>query len=190
MPYRIEQKLLSSIIVLVSRKHTDHRGYFQELIRFDKLASYGVPDVFAQINHSRSIKGVIRGLHAQLKPAQGKLLHVVRGAIQLVELDIRPSSSTFGQHVSIDVSDENGRIVYIPPGFANGFCVKSEFADVMYHCTTRYNPEGEIAVHALDPALGIDWCEKPPLLSLKDSGASTLAEHTELLRLLESDEDL
>ena len=185
MPYRLEKKLLSSIVVLRSRKHTDHRGYFQELIRTEKLAGFGVPSAFAQINHSRSIRGVIRGLHAQLKPPQGKLLHVVRGEIQLVELDIRPSSPTFGQHISIDVSDENGRIVWIPPGFANGFCTMSEFADVIYHCTQRYNPDGELNIQALDPALNIEWCVVPPVLSQKDAAAPTLKELTELLRSLE-----
>ena len=112
-------------------------------------------------------------------------LHVVRGAIQLVELDIRPSSPTFGQHISIEVSDENGRIVWIPPGFANGFCAVSEFADVVYHCTELYNVQGELSVQALDPALGIEWCEAPSVLSLKDVAAPTLAELTELLRSLE-----
>ncbi len=184
MAYQIEQKLLSSIVVLRTQRHTDNRGYFQELIRPDKLGAHGIPTSFAQVNHSRSVKGVIRGLHAQLKPAQGKLLYVLRGAVQLVELDIRPDSPTFGHHVSITVSDENGRLVWIPPGFANGFCTTSEFADVVYHCTDRYNVKGEIAIQALDPALGIEWCETPPVLSQKDLAAPTLSEVSDLLRAI------
>lgn len=184
MPYRLEHTFFSSIIVLRKERHTDHRGYFEELLLPKYLEAVGVPGTYAQVNHSRSVKGVIRGLHAQLKPAQGKLLHVVRGDIQLVELDIRPSSPTFGQHISIEVSDENGRMVWIPPGFANGFCTKSEFADVVYHCTERYNAKGEIAIHALDPALEIEWCVTPPVLSRKDVAAPTLKRVEELLRTL------
>ncbi|MDZ4745913.1 MAG: dTDP-4-dehydrorhamnose 3,5-epimerase [bacterium] len=184
MAYQVENSHFESIVVLRTQRYTDHRGYFQELIQTDQLASLGIPTTFAQVNHSRSIRGVIRGLHAQLKPAQGKLLHVLRGAIQLIELDIRHDSPTFGQHVSITVSDENGRLVWIPPGFANGFCANSEFADVVYYCTESYNPDGEIAIHALDKALEIDWCEGHTVLSQKDRAAPTLSEVSDLLRAI------
>jgi dTDP-4-dehydrorhamnose 3,5-epimerase len=106
----------------------------------------------------------------------GKMLRVIRGQIQLVEVDIRKGSPTFGKHVSIDVSETNGRIVWIPPGFANGFAVLSETADVVYKCTALYNPSGEVGVNPLDPELGIRWLIDTPILSDKDANAPKLSE--------------
>jgi dTDP-4-dehydrorhamnose 3,5-epimerase len=106
----------------------------------------------------------------------GKMLRVIRGQIQLVEVDIRKGSPTFGKHVSIDVSETNGRIVWIPPGFANGFAVLSESADVVYKCTALYNPDGEIGINPLDPALGIRWLIDEPILSDKDASAPLLSQ--------------
>lgn len=161
-------------MVLRTKRFADHRGYFEETFRSDLLSGQGIDATFVQDNHSRSEKGVIRGLHFQHTPAMGKLLRVVRGEIQLVELDIRRDSPTFGQHVEIDVSDANQRLVWIPPGFANGFCVVSDIADVSYKCTALYNPTGEGCVNPMDPALNIAWRTNTPILSEKDAQAPYL----------------
>ncbi|MBS1562045.1 MAG: dTDP-4-dehydrorhamnose 3,5-epimerase [Bacteroidetes bacterium] len=176
--FRIEQTLLNDIVVLVPDRYRDHRGYFMESYRADQFIAMGLPTDFVQDNHSRSVRNVIRGLHFQVDPPMGKLLRVVRGAIQLVELDVRTGSATYGEHVTLDVTDENARLVWIPPGFANGFCVVSDEADVHYKCTAIYNPSGERSVDPLDPALHIRWKTDAPLLSDKDRLAPTLAELT------------
>ena len=163
-----------AIKVLKPTRFADNRGYFEETFRADALAEFGISETFVQDNHSRSHKGVLRGLHYQTDKPMGKLLWVPHGAIQLVEVDVRPDSPTFGEHVSISVDDENGRIVWIPPGFANGFCVRSTSADVHYKCTSYYNPNGEHAIQALDKGLGITWLEPHPIMSVKDKEARVL----------------
>lgn len=176
MPFTIEDRHLGDIIVVTTPRYTDHRGWFMESFRADQFAALGLPDVFPQDNHSRSTRGVIRGMHFQHDPPMGKLLRVISGSIQLVELDLRRSSSTYGHHVSIDVSEDNGRIVYIPPGFANGFCVLSDEAHVVYKCTAYYNAAGEGSVNPLDPALGIAWQTDAPVVSDRDRSAPTLGQ--------------
>jgi dTDP-4-dehydrorhamnose 3,5-epimerase len=165
---------LNDVVVLRTQRFEDERGYFEETFKSDVFATLGIATRYVQDNHSRSHKGVIRGLHFQHTPAMGKLLRVVRGEIQLVELDVRPDSFTYGQYVEIDVSDTNGRIVWIPPGFANGFCVLSDVADVVYKCTAVYNPAGESSVNPLDPSLAISWKTGNPILSDKDRNAPFL----------------
>ena len=157
-----------------TKRFADDRGYFEETFRADEFAAHGITDAFVQDNHSRSTKGVIRGLHFQHTPPMGKLLRVVRGEIQLVELDIRTDSPTYGQFVEIEVSDANGRVVWIPHGFANGFCVISDVADVSYKCTAVYNPAGEGSVNPFDPTLAIPWKSTNPILSDKDRNAPLL----------------
>jgi dTDP-4-dehydrorhamnose 3,5-epimerase len=179
--FHVEHIYFDSVIVLVPDRYKDHRGYFIESYRADQFIAMGLPTDFVQDNHSRSVRGVIRGMHVQADPPMGKLLRVAHGAIQLVEVDVRPSSSTFGEHVSIDVSDENGRIVWIPPGFANGFCVVSDVADVLYKCTAIYAPAGERAIDPLDAALGIQWKAAEPILSEKDRAALSLRAYREQL---------
>lgn len=167
---------LDGIVVLRPDRYRDDRGYFEETYRQDVYAAAGLPTDFVQDNHSRSRNGVLRGMHFQLDPPQGKLLRVVRGAIQLVEVDVRPSSPTFGQHVVLDVSEDNGHMVWIPPGFANGFLVLTDHADVVYRCTGLYNPATERSVHPFDPALAIPWRTRAVTLSGKDASAPTLAD--------------
>lgn len=174
--FRIEQTLLNDIVVLVPDRYRDHRGYFMESYRADHFIAMGLPTDFVQDNQSRSVRNVIRGLHLQVDPPIGKLLRVIRGAVQLVEVDVRVGSSTYGEHVTIDVTDENARLVWIPPGFANGFCVISDEADVHYKCTAIYNPSGERAVNPFDPALHITWKTDAPIVSDKDRTAPMLAD--------------
>lgn len=174
MSLTLEHVFFHAVKVLKPTRFSDNRGYFEETFRADVLAEHGITETFVQDNHSRSAKGVLRGMHYQTDMPMGKLLWVPNGTIQLVEVDVRPDSPTFGEHVSISVDDENGRIVWIPPGFANGFCVLSATADVHYKCTAYYNPNGEHAIQALDKGLGINWTEKHPIMSVKDKQAAVL----------------
>lgn len=177
MSFTVEEIIFDAIKILRSPIHRDDRGFFEEVYRADACIRHGVPTDFIQDNHSRSRHGVIRGMHAQHTAPMGKLIHVIRGQIQLVEIDIRRGSPTFGQHVSIDVSDVNGRTVWVPPGFANGFAVLSDEADVHYKCTALYNPSGEFGINPLDAQLGIRWLIDEPLLSDKDRQAMSFAEY-------------
>jgi dTDP-4-dehydrorhamnose 3,5-epimerase len=172
----LEEVIFDAVKILRPDRFADSRGYFEETYRADVCIRYGIPTDFVQDNHSRSIHGVIRGMHSQHTQPMGKMLRVIRGQIQLVEVDIRKGSPTFGKHVSIDVSETNGRIVWIPPGFANGFAVLSETADVSYKCTALYNPSGEVGVNPLDPELGIRWLIDTPILSDKDANAPKLSQ--------------
>lgn len=176
MPFKIEERLLDGIVVLRPARYDDARGWFSEVFRADQFAALGLPAHFAQDNHSRSTYGVVRGMHFQHTPPMGKLLRVVRGAIQLVEVDLRRRSPTFGQHIELEVSDVNGRIVWIPPGFANGFCVLSDVADVVYKCTAIYNADGEASLNPLDAKLGIHWMADRLVLSERDRNAPGLLE--------------
>lgn len=175
MAFTLEEVIFDAVMILRPDRFADARGYFEETYRADVCIRYGIPTDFMQDNHSRSSYGVIRGMHSQHTQPMGKMLRVIRGQIQLVDVDIRKDSPTFGKHVSIDVSETNGRIVWIPPGFANGFAVLSDVADVSYKCTALYNPAGEIGINPLDPELGIRWLIDNPILSEKDAKALGLA---------------
>lgn len=175
MAITLEEVIFDAVMILRPDRYGDARGYFEETYRADVCIRYGIPTDFVQDNHSRSTYGVVRGMHSQHTQPMGKMLRVIRGQIQLVEIDIRKDSPTFGKHVSIDVSETNGRIVWIPPGFANGFAVLSESADVVYKCTALYNPAGEVGINPLDPELGIRWLIDNPLLSEKDAKAPGLS---------------
>lgn len=135
----------------------DARGFFQETWHAGKYTEAGIAAAFVQDNHSRSGRGVLRGLHYQLGRPQGKLVRVVTGAVFDVAVDIRRGSPTFGQWVGVELTEENFRQVYVPPGLAHGFCVLSEQADFLYKCTDFYAPETEHGVIWDDPDIGIDW---------------------------------
>ena len=135
--------------------HGDARGFFQETFRKGAFADFGITDEFVQDNHSRSRLGVLRGMHFQ--PGQAKLVRVARGAIVDVLVDIRPGSDTFGQWEAFPLDDEAGRQLYVPDGFAHGFCVTSEVADVVYKVSTYYDPAGESGFRYDDPEVGIEW---------------------------------
>ena len=159
----------------------DARGFFLESYRKDRYAVAGIPEDFVQDNHSRSGKGTLRGLHAQYRRPQGKLIRVVAGEIYDAAVDIRRGSPTFGKFVAMTLSAENFRQLYIPPGFAHGFCVLSEAAEVEYKCTEAYDPEGELTLLWNDPAVGIPWPVSAPLLSAKDRSGKPLAALDALL---------
>jgi dTDP-4-dehydrorhamnose 3,5-epimerase len=167
---------LPEVVLVEPDVFRDDRGFFLETYQKLKYGGAGLPEEFVQDNHSFSIRGTLRGLHAQIRRPQGKLIRAVLGEIFDVAVDIRPESPTFGRWVGEVLSGENYRQLYVPPGFAHGFCVMSESAHVLYKCTTFYEKEDEIALLWNDPAIGISWPTETPLLSPRDLGAPKLAE--------------
>lgn len=164
--------------------HRDARGFFLETWHEQRYRAHGVDVHFVQDNHSRSARRALRGLHAQLAPrAMAKLVRCTAGAIFDVAVDVRRGSPTFGRWVGFELSAENFRQLYLPPGFAHGFCVLSETADVEYKCSEVYAPEHEIAIAWNDPRIGIRWPVRDPLLSPRDREAPTLAEWLQRGRL-------
>jgi dTDP-4-dehydrorhamnose 3,5-epimerase len=157
MPIAIESVHLDDIVVLVPQVMGDARGFFMETFRADQFRQMGLPTEFVQDNHSRSTKGVVRGLHFQWDPPMGKLMRVTRGAAFLVAADIRKGSPTLGKWFGLEVSAENKKQVWAPYGFARGFCALTDDCEVQYKCTGIYNPQGEGAVNLADPQLGVQW---------------------------------
>ena len=176
---KVERTCLPEVIIIEPRVFGDERGFFQESwnkARFDEAVGYPVD--FVQDNHSRSSQGVLRGLHYQIQQAQGKLVRVTTGSVFDVAVDLRKSSPTFGQWYGLELSAENKRQLWIPPGFAHGFGVTSEHAEFLYKTTDYWAPQFERSVLWNDPAIGIDWpaLEAAPLLSGKDAAAVLLAD--------------
>ncbi len=167
---------LPEVVLVEPDVYGDDRGFFLETYQKQKYGGAGLPGEFVQDNHSFSIRGTLRGLHAQLRNPQGKLIRVVLGEIFDVAVDIRPDSPTFGRWVGEVLSGENHRQLWVPPGFAHGFCVTSESAHVLYKCTTLYDKDDEIAILWNDPEIGISWPTETPLLSPRDLAAPKLAE--------------
>ena len=177
MPYTVTPTALPEVLVLEPKVFGDSRGFFFESFNAQDFANATGLDVsFVQDNHSRSAKGVLRGLHYQLQQAQGKLIRVVRGSVFDVAVDIRKSSPTFGQWVGYELSEDNHRQVWIPPGFAHGFVVLSSSADFLYKTTDYYAPQYERCIVWNDPQIGIEWpANISPLLSAKDAAGLSLA---------------
>lgn len=168
---------LPGVIRIRNKIFGDARGFFTEVYQAERFATNGIPLPFVQDNLSRSQRGVLRGLHYQIQHAQGKLVTCLNGEIWDVAVDIRKSSPTFGQWTSIVLTGENRESFYIPPGFAHGFCVLSETADVFYKCTDIYHPEFERTLIWNDPAISIEWPElKNVTLSEKDRQGLRLAD--------------
>lgn len=153
------------------RRYRDERGWFAEIFHRDELQRWGIPEVFVQENHSRSRRGVIRGLHLQHTPPMGKLLRVVRGRAFVVEVDLRAWSPTCGEHFYVELSGRDPLLLWIAPGIANGFCALTEAVEVIYLCTAPYNPAGEVSVRWDDPELRIPWPLRKPILSARDRAA-------------------
>jgi dTDP-4-dehydrorhamnose 3,5-epimerase len=171
---------IEGLLILEPRVFGDERGFFLESYNqktFDDALGHEVR--FVQDNHSRSVKGVLRGLHYQLPPdAQGKLVRVTQGAVFDVAVDLRRSSPSFGRWVGVELTGQNHRQLWLPPGLAHGFLVTSDSADFLYKTTEYYAPLAERCVRWDDPALGIDWpaLDRPPVLSAKDAAATWLAD--------------
>ena len=167
---------LPGVLIIEPRVFRDERGFFLETYHAQRYRDAGLDAAFVQDNHSRSTRGTLRGLHWQAERPQGKLVRVLVGEIYDVAVDIRPDSPTFGKWVGFTLSADNFRQGWIPPGFAHGFCVTSEVAEVEYKCTDFYDRADEIGLRWNDPALGIAWPIDRPLLSDKDAALPTLAE--------------
>ena len=160
---------IHGVIIIEPKVFGDHRGFFLETYSSNRYQQMGVEGTFVQDNHSHSSYGILRGLHYQLHHAQAKLMYVIKGEIFDVAVDIRQGSPTFGKWAGAHLSSENHKQMYIPQGFAHGFCVLSEKADILYKCTDVYHPEDEYGVLWSDPNIDIDWPIRDPILSKKDS---------------------
>jgi len=165
---------LSGPVLIEVVAHGDERGFFQETYRKEVFPRLGITDEFVQDNHSRSRRGIVRGMHFQ--PGQAKLVRCARGAIFDVVVDIRDGSPTYGQWEGYELSDENFRQLYCPDGFAHGFCVLSDIADVVYRCSSYYDPEREGGFAYDDPAVGIEWPGRKLIASARDQAAPSLAD--------------
>ncbi|MGA8440690.1 MAG: dTDP-4-dehydrorhamnose 3,5-epimerase [Candidatus Sulfotelmatobacter sp.] len=176
MQVRIESRWLGDVVVIVPEIFQDSRGFFTETFRADQFKALGLPTQFVQDNHSRSAKGVVRGLHFQWDPPMGKLMRVTAGSAFLVAVDIRKGSPNLGKWAGIEASAENRRQVWAPAGFARGFCALAEGTEIQYKCTGIYSSKAESAVRWNDPAIGIEWPLADVAVSDKDRNAATLAD--------------
>ena len=170
---------LRDVVLVEPRVHGDERGFFMETWHRERFAQAGIDCQFVQDNHSRSVRGTLRGLHFQLNHVQGKLVRVTSGEVFDVAVDVRRSSPTFGRWEGARLSAANRRSLWVPPGFAHGFLVLSDVADFVYKCTDYYDPESERAIRWDDPAIGVDWPLEPgtmPILSARDAAAGGLAD--------------
>jgi dTDP-4-dehydrorhamnose 3,5-epimerase len=159
---------LPEVLVIEPRVFRDDRGFFVESFHDERFTQAGLPARFRQDNHSRSVRNVLRGLHYQLEHPQGKLVTCMQGVVFDVAVDVRVGSPTFGRWTGITLSGDEPRFVWIPAGFAHGFCALSDVADVTYKCTTVYQADDDRGVLWNDPAIGIQWPVSEPLLSPKD----------------------
>ncbi len=174
-----ERLELPEVILIVPSAHGDERGFFMETYQKREFGEHGIEAEFVQDNHSRSRRGTLRGLHYQIKRAQGKLIRVVRGEIYDVSVDLRRSSASFGKWVGVDLSEENRRQIWVPPGFAHGFFVLSEHADVIYKATEFYDPRWDQTLLWNDPDLAIHWplqAGLQPIISKKDAAGRRLKD--------------
>ncbi len=167
---------LKEVLIIQPKVFSDHRGFFFESYNEKNFRNVGINVTFVQDNHSRSFKHTLRGLHYQINPGQGKLIRTVAGEIFDVAVDIRWNSPTFGQWVGVNLSAENKKQLYVPVGFAHGFCVMSDSAEVIYKCTDYYSPKDERGILWNDPQIGIQWPTAVPLLSDRDQKHPHLLE--------------
>jgi dTDP-4-dehydrorhamnose 3,5-epimerase len=167
---------LDGLVLLTPTKHGDERGFFMETYRADAWAAQGVPTEFVQDNQSRSRRGTVRGMHFQVSPGQGKLVRVARGRVLDVVVDVRRSSPTFGHWEAVELDDERAQQLWIPVGFAHGFCVLSDVADFVYKCTSYYDPATEAGFSFADPEVGIAWPDGELMYSERDRNAPRLSE--------------
>jgi dTDP-4-dehydrorhamnose 3,5-epimerase len=164
------------VVVVVPKVIGDGRGFFMETYREDNFRELGLPTLFVQDNHSRSARGVVRGLHFQWSPPMGKLMRVTQGAAYLVAVDIRKGSPTFAQWLGLEITSANKKQVWAPYGFARGFCALTDDCEVQYKCTALYDKSGESGVRFDDPDIGVEWPLANVSVSDKDRNAQTLRE--------------
>lgn len=173
---RVIETALPGVLVIEPKVYGDKRGFFIETFQLERYKKIGIDLPFVQDNRSRSVKGVLRGLHFQRTRPQGKLVSVSQGAVYDVVVDIHPKSITFGKYVAVELSDKNHRQLWVPPGYAHGFCVISDIADFQYKCTEVYLPEDESGLIWNDPEIAIPWPVTNPQLSERDRRHPTLKQ--------------
>lgn len=176
MQLTILSRHLNDIAVIKPEVFEDERGFFTEFYRSDQFRELGLPDNFVQGNHSRSSKGVLRGLHFQWEPPMGKLMRVTYGSAFLVAVDIRKGSPHLGKWFGMEVTEKNKLEIWAPAGFARGFCVLSDFAEIQYLTTGVYSNKAESGIRWNDPEIGINWPVSEPQLSEKDKNAQSLSQ--------------
>jgi dTDP-4-dehydrorhamnose 3,5-epimerase len=177
MPFRFKRLEIPDVILVEPKALHDDRGYFMETFKKSEFQAHEIPGNFVQDNYSYSVRGVLRGLHYQIHPkAQGKLVTVIRGEIFDVSADIRQGSPTYGQWVGVTLKDDERQLLYVPVGFAHGFCVLSEEAEVVYKVTEEYAPEVDRGIVWNDPDVAIAWPVREPILSPKDAALPPLRE--------------
>ncbi len=170
MPFEFQRLSIPEVILVKPKVFKDERGFFAETYKHSEFEAAGIKEFFVQDNHSKSSKGVLRGLHYQVEPfAQAKLVGCIRGCIYDVAVDVRNGSKTFGKWVGTVLSEENMALLYIPSGFAHGFVVTSETAEIVYKCSKEYSPAHEHGVIWNDKNIGIKWPVADPILSKKDA---------------------
>lgn len=181
MPFTCRSLDIPDVLLIAAGRFGDARGFFEETYKFSEFQKLGIVSRFVQDNHSHSVRGVLRGLHYQKSPsAQGKLVQVLSGKLFDVAVDIRKGSPTYGKWVSETLTGEEPKMLYIPPGFAHGFCVLSETVDFTYKCTAEYAPDCDRGIRWDDPALGIKWPITDPILSEKDAKLPFLNDAEEI----------
>jgi len=173
---KVTETKLPSVLIIEPKVFGDSRGFFKETFQAERYREAGIEYDFVQDNHSRSQKGVLRGLHFQITKPQGKLVSCSQGAVFDVAVDVDPLSATFGQYVGIELTEDNHRQFWVPPGYAHGFCVLTDTADFQYKCTDYYDSSDEGGLIWNDPDVAIDWPIDQPLLSDKDAKLPTLKE--------------
>ena len=179
MEFKVEKTFIRDLLIIKHEKFTDERGFIAETYRKDKYTELGLDVEFVQDNHTRSTKNILRGLHFQWEPPMGKMVRVIQGTAFLVAVDIRIGSPTFGKWFGIESSFDSCEHVYAPAGFARGFYVLSDVAEIQYKCTGVYtSTKAESGILWNDPAIGIEWPGKNPILSAKDEIAQTLEQWT------------
>jgi dTDP-4-dehydrorhamnose 3,5-epimerase len=176
VPFTVEATAIGDVRLIRPQRHGDDRGWFAEILNGDAFSAIGLPGRFEQVNQSRSAKGVVRGLHFQWDPPQGKLMRVVAGRAFLVAVDIRPGSPTLGRTVTVEATADDPLLVWAPASFARGFAALSDVTEIEYFCTAGYNPANEGGIRWDDPALAIPWPVREPILSGKDAASGTLAD--------------
>ena len=177
----IIQTSIPGVLIVEPKRLGDERGFFTELFQARRYSENAIGGIFVQDNLSRSARGVLRGLHLQNPNPQGKLVTVLRGAVLDVAVDVRLGSPTFRRHVSVELSEDNRRQLWVPRGFAHGFIVRSESADLYYKCDEYYSPPDEIVIRWDDPELCIDWEEQSPQLSARDLNGQMLRNASAVL---------
>jgi len=172
----VTETKLAGVLIIEPKVFGDSRGFFKETFQAERYREAGIEYTFVQDNYSRSQKGVLRGLHFQIIKPQGKLVSCPKGAVFDVAMDIDPESTTYGQYVGVELTEENHKQLWVPPGYAHGFCVLSETADFQYKCTDYYDPSDEGGVIWNDPDVAIEWPITHPSLSSKDALLPTLTQ--------------